>query len=100
MEQPMAVDHMVWIRFHEGVGEDRIAEHLANLRSLAQRVPAVQDLRVGANFTDRARGFTHGLIVTVADRDALQQYLEHPDHVAVAGPLKEDAELMAMDIET
>ena len=96
----MPVDHMVWIKFNDGVSDERIAEHLAGLRSLIDRVPAIRDLRVAANFTDRARGFTHGLIVTVADRDGLQQYLDHPEHVAVAGPLKEDAELMAMDIET
>ena len=96
----MAVEHMVWVRFKEGVTEGRIAEHVANLRSLAETVPAIQALRIGQNFTDRAGGFTHGLIVTVADRTALQKYLDHPDHVAVAEPLKEDsAEVMAMDIE-
>ena len=40
-----------------------------------------------------------GLIVSLPDRESLPRYLEHPYHVEVATPLKEDAELMAMDIE-
>jgi len=95
----MAVEHMVWIKFHEGVGPERVAEHLSNLRGLEGTVPGVLRLKVGENFTDRARGFTHGLLVTLEDRDALRGYAEHPAHVAVAKPLKADAELMAMDIE-
>lgn len=93
------VEHMVWIRFNEGVSQQRIDEHLAGLRDLQEKVPGVLELSVGENFTDRSGGFTHGLLVRLPSRDALQGYLEHPEHVAVAGPLKADAELRAMDIE-
>jgi hypothetical protein len=90
----------VWIRFKEGVSAQRAAGHMKNLRALAETVPAIQSIRAGANFTDRARGFTHGLVVTLASRQDLPRYLEHPDHVKAAGPLKEDAaEVLAMDIE-
>ncbi len=95
----MPVEHMVWIRFKPGVSDDRISEHMADLASLKDRVPGVLRLEVGENFTDRAKGFTHGLVVTLESREALDAYANHPDHVAVAGPLKEDAELMAMDFE-
>lgn len=95
----MAVEHMVWIRFREGVSEQRQREHLDNLRMLKEHVPQVRELKVGTNFTDRAAGFTHGLIVTVDDQPSLQGYLEHPEHVKVAEPLKREADLMAMDIE-
>lgn len=95
----MAVHHMVWIKFHDGVSTGRIAEHLDNLATMDQHIPAIVSAAVGENFTDRARGFTHGLIVTVETRDDLPRYLQHPHHVKIATPLKEDAELMAMDIE-
>ncbi len=95
----MAVEHMVWMKFKPGVSEKRIAEHLAGLEGLADKIDVIKSLKVGANFTDRAQGFTHGLIVTFNCRGCLTTYLEHPDHVAVAGPLKADAELMAMDVE-
>ena len=95
----MAVCHMVWIRFNPDVSAARIAEHLENLRSMAEYIPAIHDLQVGAEWTDRPHGFTHGLIVTVASRRDLPAYVQHPHHVQVAGPLKQDAQLMAMDIE-
>jgi hypothetical protein len=51
-------------------------------------------------FTDRARGFTHGIIVTAPDRALLSEYLKHPAHVPVAEALKSDlADLLVMDIE-
>jgi len=95
----MAVEHMVWIKFHDEVPPTRQQTHLDNLAGLARTVPGIESLRIGTNFTDRARGYTHGLIVRLPDRDALTTYADHPEHVKVAAPLKEDADLLAMDIE-
>ena len=95
----MAVYHMVWIRFHDEVTDQRRSAHLEALRSLPDRVPGIEKLHVGENLTDRARGFTHGLLVKLTDRSALEAYGPHPEHQKVAAPLQEDAELMAMDIE-
>ncbi|MEX2387843.1 MAG: Dabb family protein, partial [Phycisphaeraceae bacterium] len=68
-------------------------------RSLKTKVPGIRHLAVGENFTDRSGGFTHGLLVTLESRAALKVYADHPEHVAVAGPLKADAELRALDFE-
>ncbi|MAE62203.1 MAG: stress protein [Planctomycetaceae bacterium] len=95
----MAVQHMVWIRFKPEVSPERIRDHLDNLRSVRDRVPGVVELVIGENFTDRADGYTHGMIVTFNDRASLESYLPHPEHVKAAGPLRDDAQLMAMDIE-
>mgnify|MGYP006310614573 CR=1 FL=1 len=94
----MAVEHMVWIKFHDGVSDRRIAEHMTNLERLRETVPGILELTVGENFTDRSGGFTHGLLVRLESRKALERYAQHPDHVAVAEPLKQDAELRALDI--
>lgn len=93
------VEHMVWIRFHEGVAPERIARHMAGLRDLKEKVPGILALKAGENFFPRSGGFTHGLSVTFPSRDALKLYADHPEHVAVAGPLRQDAELRAMDFE-
>ncbi|MAX24866.1 MAG: stress protein [Phycisphaeraceae bacterium] len=95
----MPVQHMVWIKFREEITEARQEEHLAGLRSLESKIPGILHLSVGKNFTDRAQGFTHGLLVTLQSKEALEVYAPHPEHVAVAGPLREDAVLMAMDFE-
>jgi len=95
----MPIAHMVWIKFNADVSAERAQEHLDNLASLRGQVPGVIDLQVGPNFTDRANGYTHGLLVTLESKEALSAYGPHPAHAAVAGPLKEDASLLAMDFE-
>ena len=38
-------------------------------------MPGITELTIGENFTDRAKGYTHGLIVTLTGRAALDAYL-------------------------
>jgi hypothetical protein len=95
----MAVQHIVLIKFNDDVDRDRIDEHLALLRSLEDKVPGITELTIGENFTDRAKGYTHGLIVTLTGRAALDAYATHPYHVEVAEALKADGSLMVLDFE-
>lgn len=96
----MTVKHVAWLSFKEGVSKDRIRAHMDACRALANRVPAVEDLQCGESFTDRAGGLTHCIIVTLASRDAIPAYLDHPAHVPVAEALKRDvADLKVMDVE-
>ena len=95
----MPVNHMVWIKFNEGTTPAAIEEHLAGLRSLPDHVPGILELTLGTNFTERARGFTHGMMVLLSDRDALAAYAVLPAHVAVASRLVKDGEVMALDFD-
>jgi hypothetical protein len=95
----MAVNHMVWMKFRDGVDDARIAAHLQALRLIEGRIPGVRSLTLGRNFTDRANGFTHGLCVILEDRAALAAYGPHPYHVVVATALRRDAELLVLDYE-
>jgi hypothetical protein len=95
----MPVNHMVWIKFRADVPPERVERHLEALRSLAHRVPGILDLTLGRNFTDRANGCTHGLSVILPDRAALSAYITHPVHVEVAGAVRQDAEILALDYE-
>lgn len=93
------VEHMVWIKFNDGVSAQRKIEHLDGLRALRGKIAGISALKAGENFSPRSQGFTHGLSVTFESRAALEVYAKHPEHVAVAGPLRQDAELMVMDFE-
>ncbi len=95
----MSVQHLVLLKFNDGVTPARIATHLAALASLRDRVPGVTGLSIGANFSERSRGYTHALVVTLADRAALAAYGPHPAHMEVATPLRADAELLVVDFE-
>lgn len=96
----MTAMHIAWLKFKDGVCHECIEHHMAACRALVGRVPAVMNLECGANYTDRAGGFTHGIIVTLPNRDALPLYLNHPEHVPVADALVADlADLHVMDLE-
>ena len=95
----MSINHLLFIKFHPNVSADRIAEDLSLLRSLNGRVPGVENLSAGQNFTDRAAGYTHGVVVTLKDREALAAYIAHPYHTEVAKQLRADAEYLVMDYE-
>jgi len=93
------IEHMVWIKFRDGVSEERVGEHMAALAGLADNVPGIVDLKIGENFCDHSGGYTHGLLIQFESRQNLDAYVAHPNHVAVAQPLFEDADVLAMDIE-
>ena len=96
----MTVKHVAWLKFKDGVTSESIERHMDACRALVDRVPEVQNLECGASFTDRAGGFTHCIIVTLADRDALGAYLDHPEHAPVGEALKADlTALRVMDVE-
>ena len=44
------------------------------------------DVTVGPNVSPEglSQGFAHGIIIDFADSDALERYLAHPAHVALA----------------
>ena len=92
--------HVAWLRFKDGVSDERIGHHLEACRSLPEKVPVMIDLQCGQNFTDREGGFTHGIVVTLPSAEAISAYLEHPEHVNVVEPLREDVDdLLVMDIQ-
>lgn len=96
----MIVEHMVWLKFRDDLPPERIERTMNLLRELTDHVPGIVRLYAGKNFTDRARGFTHGLLVTLESREALETYRTHPEHVKVVQILKEDtSDIMAMDFE-
>ena len=96
----MGARHIAWLKFKPEVSPAQIEAHLARCRALVGAVPAVQNLECGASYTDRARGFTHAIIVSLASRETLPDYLNHPAHIPVGEALKADlADLLVMDIE-
>ncbi len=96
----MSIKHIAWIRFKNDVTEEQIESHLKACRGLVDSVPEIESYECGKNFTDRAGGFTHGMIVTVADMTAFEGYMQHPAHIAVASPLVDDLEeIQVMDFE-
>lgn len=68
------------------------------LTALKDKIPVIQELSVGTNFTSRTN-HTHGLLVKLATKEDLPVYSDHPEHQAVVKnhilPIKED--ILALD---
>ena len=77
-----------------------MAALLDEVVGLARVIPEISRISCGRNINERANGYTHGLIVTLTDQQALQGYISHASHVEVAKKLAQNAEILAMDYES
>ena len=95
------VEHIVLFRWSEDASQEAIDSVVAELRELKSKIAGVVDLSCGVNFSDRAKGYTHGLVVRFMDRAALEAYGPHPEHQRVVqnfiNPIR--ADILALDYE-
>ncbi|BCB91320.1 Dabb family protein [Phytohabitans suffuscus] len=75
------IDHVIMFRA-EGLPPETERTLMARLGELAT-IPGVVGFALGKNFGERSRGFDYCLRVTLRDRAALEEYEEHPVHLAV-----------------
>jgi len=95
------VEHLVLFQWNKEAGPAAVESALAELRKLKDKIPGIVDLSCGANFSARAKGYTHALVVRLTDRSALEVYLPHPEHQRVlqnfVNPIR--ADILALDYE-
>ncbi|CAN5662305.1 Dabb family protein [soil metagenome] len=83
------VDHLVFFAVKEDAAPEDVEDLLSSIRELQNGVGSVIDLSVGEDFSGRAGEYTHALFARFEDREGLQEYMEHPDHLAVVEKLGE-----------
>lgn len=66
--------------------------HRNSLAALAGVVDGIYSFDVGADILHLDRSFDTGLVIQFRDRDALDQYSDHPEHQKVAAMGKEISE--------
>ena len=95
------VEHIVLFRWTKDASQGGIENALTELRKLKSKIPGIVDLSCGANFSERAKGYTHGLVVRFTNRPALEAYIPHPEHQRVVktfvNPIRDDT--LALDYE-
>ncbi len=77
------VTHVVLFKWKEGTDPKAIAQVKQELQALRGKIPGIVELSSGANFSERAQGFHHALLVRFTDRAALEAYGPHPAHQRV-----------------
>jgi hypothetical protein len=79
----MPVTHVVLIKVKADAAQEKIDACMKAVMDLKSKISVIQAISCGENFTDRGKGFTHGIYVKLGSRADLPTYLEHPDHVAL-----------------
>jgi hypothetical protein len=80
--------HVAIFRWKAGTPADAVTSALADVRALEQKIPGVQAIYCGENFSKWAEGYTHAVVVVAQDQQALDAYRKHPDHEAVAAKIE------------
>jgi hypothetical protein len=77
--------HIVLLKFSPQTSRDEIAEIFEALDDLAQKIPGIIDICSGPYDSPEGlhKGFTHAFIVTFAETEFRDAYLENPDHEVV-----------------
>ena len=81
------VDHLVFFAVREGASPGEVEDLLSSIRGLKEEIPSTVDLTVGEDFSGRSGGYTHALFARFQDTAGLQEYMQHPAHLAVVEKL-------------
>lgn len=84
--------HIVVWKYKPEITEEQRAEHRRLLKNLANFIPEIISLNVGADILDLPRSYDTGLVAVFADRQALDVYTENPEHQRVAAMGREIAQ--------
>jgi len=77
------IEHMVVFKFNSETTPGAVDSLRQALMGLKEQFEGIVDLTFGENFSERGKGFTHGLVVRFKDKAALDEYLPHDAHQAV-----------------
>ena len=84
--------HVVCWKYKPDVSDEKGEGHRQRLKALAQLVPGLTRLDVGADVLHLDRSFDTGLVAEFESREALDSYTVHPEHQAVVAIGRELAE--------
>lgn len=79
----MLIHIVVW-KYRDDVEENVRAGHVAELKKLDGIVSGMIRFEVGSDILDLDRSYDTGLAAAFSDRDALDRYTEHEEHLKVA----------------
>ncbi len=83
------VDHLVFFDVRDDASQEAVEDLLSSIRGLKDEVSSTVDLSVGEDFSGRSGDYTHALFARFEDQAGLQEYMQHPAHLAVVENLDE-----------
>jgi hypothetical protein len=95
------IQHIVLFKLKQGLDEAAIAGHMADFDALRSTVPAISSIEVQRDIIGRNVSAEFGLIVQLADHDALAAYRDHPAHQAAFAKVQPALDhMLVLDYET
>jgi heme-degrading monooxygenase HmoA len=76
--------HIALYKWKGAVTEKQIDDALAEVESLASKVPGIIEISTGLNTSKYGEGYTHAILVRGNNQKAIDAYRNHPDHRKVA----------------
>ena len=78
------VIHIALFKWKSGTSAETIDELMSDIRALKNQIPQIVDIYAGENFSKWAKEYTHAVVVTTQNKDALDAYRNHPAHKPIA----------------
>jgi len=75
--------HIALYKWRDGTSAEQIESALAKVKAMRDKIPEIVRLECGPNLADDAAGYTHYVLVEVADLAAFSAYKRHPAHEVV-----------------
>jgi hypothetical protein len=94
--------HIVLVHFKTEVLAGEIEDVFDKILDASENVPNIDDYVQGPNDSKESlnQGYTHGFVMTFADKYARDNYLMHPEHVNIKNLLQPMAEnILVFDFE-
>jgi len=82
------VVHIVMFKFQEEHKTAHIEKAKEMLGNLMGTVPTLLSMEVGLNFAEEERAMDLSIVTTFADKEGLQEYAAHPEHLKVIAFIK------------
>ena len=93
--------HVVMFKFQNNIDEALITEAKEQIELLVDLVPRLQNIKAGINFAEEDRAMDMVLISHFENREDLDFYASHPEHLKVIEFIKTIAEYTkVVDYET
>ena len=94
--------HFVFFKFKEGTPAKEVTRIEKEFAALPAKIKTITGFEWGINISpeDKAKGFTHGFMVSFKDKAGLEVYMPHPDHEAfVKGLLPHLEDVFVFDFQ-
>lgn len=80
------IRHCAFFRFRPDLTEEEIDQLLEGFVDLKGQIDGILDVIVGQNVSTEglSQGFDHGIVMDFVDAAAVDAYLAHPAHLALA----------------